>query len=703
MATVLVEPGGLMAGKDVTIRAQALDGTWQTIGGESARGVFPEGVALEADQWGSSVASFDLRRDPRAFWPDITAFTPIEVYVGSSLVWSGRVKETPSQVAQRVMNVQCEGWQFHLDDDIYQRTYVHADLTAWKNAQSLLSSDLTRFTTVGSVGTGAAITIGWAKGGVISTNNCVGVTLDLATPCARRVVVDYERIGGQNDTRLFCLGHNAPDVFAGSDGFFSTPSLDTEPAAGSYTGDSTDPVRYITIYIIYTGAGGTFGADITERLTGIRVFTDTSYESAGVSTLKASTVVRDALSRATLLLSSDLTGITDTSFAMPSYNPDRQTARQAWSSVDAYHDWLKKIDVDRRPIYQAKPSRPIFEVGAWSAINDDDASANSGAEIYNRVDVGFTGPSGAPSVEERFHGQDGTGNFSATDALPFLNPSFDADTIEWSNGGLGTLTRTTTAGEFDTTPAAGKLTVSSGLAGHRGSALTNLVGTAARGRVYRITARIRTDAHPANPFDNPTVTIGAGNPGSTQTILPASTAGAFITVSMLWRPEADVLNPVIVVEAVSDSTHSSVVWIDSLKCEASAASLVDRHGFTRAMSLPVQSTLPDDGIAADAIGDVWLAAHRTTPFRGGVTLVGDESVREILTGRPVGLETLLLNTTELMRFSDRTDPDTAGQGRDGRMAQVSYTPATDTAVVTIDNSRTSFEALAARLAVIQGG
>src|SRR4051812_26005403 len=132
-----------MAGpKDVTVRVASLDGTWTTIGGDRPRGVWPEGVVLEADGWGSSKASFNLRRDPTTFWPDIGAFTPVEVDVASTLVWSGRVSETPARVAQRTMNVQCEGWQYHLDDDLYQRFYVHTKLTEWRDSRSFLTQPL---------------------------------------------------------------------------------------------------------------------------------------------------------------------------------------------------------------------------------------------------------------------------------------------------------------------------------------------------------------------------------------------------------------------------------------------------------------------------------------------------------------------------------------------------------------------------------
>lgn len=103
------------------------------------------------------------------------------------------------------------------------------------------------------------------------------------------------------------------------------------------------------------------------------------------------------------------------------------------------------------------------------------------------------------------------------------------------------------------------------------------------------------------------------------------------------------------------------------------------------------------------IGDTWLGAHRTTPLKGTVEIVGDGGARQILTGASVPPEQLLLKTGDLIRLAHRTDPDyAAGQGRDGRIAEVTYVPATDTATVAIDNRRQNVEALLERLAVVSG-
>jgi hypothetical protein len=653
-----------MAGpKDVTIRVQALDGTWQTMGGETVRGVYPENVSLEADAWGSSSASFTLRRDPRAFFPDIGAFTPVEVDVGSTLVWSGRVRETPSQVAQRTISVQCEGWQFHLDDDVYQHTYVHSDLTAWTDARSLPTTDLAVFVTAGTVQAGdGALVIGFPNGGIVGNNRAAGAVLDLGpNSLAKRVIVDYDNVSFSSGSYTFyCKGSDDPNtiISGGENAFGVDPGLAVSPQGGTFS----TPRRYMSVFIYRTAASGTETADRLVRIKSIKVFADTSYEAGAASVLTASTVVSDALDRATMLLSSDRSGIASTSLHIPEYAPATQTPRQAWTAVDSYHDWLKQIDVNRRPIYMAKPARPLFEVGAHSAIDDDDASANSGAEIYNRVIATGQSASGTPlAVSARP---------TAADTESVVDPGLQSISIAGypTVGSTGASQATWSTGTFRAgfeyiAELVTKNTTGSGI----GSVNTPIFG------VYDPNALDYV-------FGGYSWTLGAG---------------ASIRMVVRWTPKQDW--PATSVILRTNATIQYVV------ISRATPTLADRRSFRRTMQLPISSTLPEDGIAANTIGTVWLADHKTTPFRGSVTLTGDESLREITTGRDVGLEQLLLNTGQLIRFSDRSDPDTGGHGRDGRIAGVSYTPATNTAAVTIDNSRTSFDALLSRLAVVQSG
>jgi hypothetical protein len=676
-----------MAGvKDVVISAQALDGVWDVLGANSARGVFPENVVLEADAWGPSRASFNLRRDPARPWPDIGAFTPIEIEVGGTLVWDGRVQETPSQIAERVINVQCEGWQYHLDDDVYERVYVHNDLTAWKDQRAFLAANLVINSAAGKVqNDNGVITLGWAGGDTIVSNQGVAVTLDLGpSSSARRVVIPWDRTGGQADTLAFVVAHDTADWNVLNENLVASFALNGA-TSGTFTGTTASPRRYVTVLVYYNGPGGAFAADVTLRLRSALVFADAAYESGNASILKASDVALDALTRATVLLSTDRSGMQATSLNIPTFAPSEPlTARQAWERVDAYHDWVKQIAVGRRPIYKPKPSTPIIEVGVWSAATDEDASANSGEDIYNRTVIAGQTPAGQPARVKRA----ATGAFSDPATPQLTNPSFATNLTGWTVRHDGSIVRDT--GVFDTTPAS--MRVTTGTTTEEGGDTTSWTTPLELGGVYQIVARIRREAA-ATAF------VCFLDTYLFDTLLPADLpAGQFATYrsSAFFPTLGSPLAPKLTM-AFNGPAATLLGYIDSIVLYYTKPTLPDRRGFRRTKILPVSNALPPDNVAANVIADTWLSGHKTTPFKGSSTMVGNGAARDILTGEDIPPERLLLKTMELIRFNDRADPDTGGHGRDGRIVGVSYSAATDTAQVTIDNSRASFEALMARL------
>ena len=131
-------------------QVQVLDGTWETWAQVATYG--PRTSRRRRTSSGSRPASFDLKRDPSRPWPDLPPFTPVEVEVDGLVVWEGRTIEAPSRDgAEKVMSVQCEGWQHHLDDDLIDGFYVHRRLADWKDARGYPEENLTLFTTAGSV------------------------------------------------------------------------------------------------------------------------------------------------------------------------------------------------------------------------------------------------------------------------------------------------------------------------------------------------------------------------------------------------------------------------------------------------------------------------------------------------------------------------------------------------------------------------
>lgn len=119
--------------RDAVVRLQEADGTWQTLSADRAVGITAESLQLTSNAYGPDTCTFELHRDPSAAWPDLSSFTPVEVEVGNQLCWSGRIAETQVQDGStRQLSVRCEGWQYHLDDDQINKTYVNRNLGEWK-------------------------------------------------------------------------------------------------------------------------------------------------------------------------------------------------------------------------------------------------------------------------------------------------------------------------------------------------------------------------------------------------------------------------------------------------------------------------------------------------------------------------------------------------------------------------------------------
>jgi hypothetical protein len=137
---------------EAIVRLEALDGVWETCGVDRLRGLHPQGIQPTWNDWGPDGLSFQLHRDPGAIYPDLSAFTPCEVEIGGRVIWDGRVRETPSD--DNAISVQGLGWQYHLDDDTYERVYVHTRLTDWQDLRSYLGCRLDFCTQAGFVETG---------------------------------------------------------------------------------------------------------------------------------------------------------------------------------------------------------------------------------------------------------------------------------------------------------------------------------------------------------------------------------------------------------------------------------------------------------------------------------------------------------------------------------------------------------------------
>ena len=678
--------------KDVSVRLQSLDGVWESCGSDHARGIIPENVELRSDQWGSSRATFDLRRNPKEFWPDIGAFTPVEIEVGGTIVWSGRVSETPVRDStDSVISVQCEGWQAHLDDDLYERIYVHTNLTEWKDARSAPGATLTTLVAAPQVQVGDGVLSLTYQNGTAAAGKAAAI-LDLGpNSTAARVVIDWSLTAGAA-TRSLSFGFGASsDASAAT---LDTISSSTSAVSGTYSYTLSTARRYL--FLIHAASGHTPSADEVAKFTSIQVFASTAYESGASSVLKSDQVVTDALSRASVLFSADRTQITTGTFNIPEFAPSEpRTPRAVWEAVDAFEDRYKKITVDKIPVYKAKPTYPEVEVGAWSGMEFEDSAANSGDDVYSRVIVTGDQPDGTPLRITRSQAQQTGALYTAVSSPAFTNPGFETNTTGWT-ATSSTITRDTAvfdagvaSGRWDNTGASDNLDSDDTIA-------ATLTGTFRAGVTYLIQWRMRASTNTTSWLN---VTLGTAT-DSTYTYAIDTPAGSFKTHQIAWTPTTTVTSGVALTLTNVILRFGVYYYIDECSVKTSTQTIVDRRGFQRTKQLSTSFMLT--AAAAKQIADKWLLSHKTTPFKGKAKLTGNDAIRDITSGRPVAPEQMLLRTGELIRFSDRIDPDTGAQGRDGKIVEASYKVDDNSVELTIDSSRAGFEALLNRLGVVLG-
>lgn len=389
--------------KPVTVRAQALGGQWETIGVDRSAGIWAEALTLESDWWGPSKASFTLKRDARRAFPDLSTYTPIDVLVGEKPVWAGRTGETPTD-GTRSLSVQCDGAQYHLDDDLYEKFYVHSRLGDWKDTRTLLGVNLVNMPNRLSEQAGdGMVVLGCAKGTEWTSNTGVGITLDLG-PAASVEAMSYifDRYSNATVTGsslyLYARVSATPDPLVAPFAELTPRPLAT--TTGATVADTFPSARrYVHLFVWNTGSTFTAGDDVTVRIKAATVYADSDYLNvAGFAQLKASDVLGDdAFIAATPLLSADRSRIAATSTNLNDfYVQGPKAPREYATNANAYHNYKIGVDARRRMVFQPRPSTPIYEIGEWSGASISDLSANSGDAIYDRVIVQSTAPDGTP-------------------------------------------------------------------------------------------------------------------------------------------------------------------------------------------------------------------------------------------------------------------------------------------------------------------
>ena len=734
-----------MQSADAVVRLQALDGAWETCGSDRRVGVVPEDIQLQANEWGPDTASFTLKRIASALWPDLSAFTPVEVEIGGVVVWDGFITQTPTTEADGgSVSVQCKGWQYHLDDDSFEKIWTHSSLPDWKDARSCGNIDLSYFRASGTVTTeNGAIVMGWSIGDNLANNTYLGVVFD-AGPDSEIAAASFNYLvptgtamaSGTGNLCVYMRAYDTIETVGSGGGYAATEwtgsytsgssqisfaDINTGGTGGSGNlgGTFSSPGRYVMIALRWVGTSGALsGNDLMFQIKNATLTTDaTKYLPSvghnGANGVVDGTLASDVLSGAldyAPLLSTATTKVTPTSFKIPHFGSvtGGKTPREYITAANSYEDQVVKLAPGRVLTSIDRPTTPSIAAGAWGGTVFADASANSSDEVYNKVVVEGSGADGEPLRVDRYSSALASPSSYTVATSSVATPTTTSSVTGWTAAGGGTFTANTSGGLWQT------LNIASTLSGSFASRFTFRAGVPYTLNYSFNQAAILYDYGLATPpytgeirMVYPSVRFGSISTSDYASV-PISFSKAFQDCTIVWRPAADYnYNQVNFQFAMNGaagpwpysgisgySYNFGTVRVDST---TSLGSLPDRRGFLRTKRL--QSSAPLTVAAAQRIGDAYLTSHKAIPLKGSVT-VQPGGIRDYNTSAAIHPSQLLLKTGELIHLSHRTDPDTGAHGRDGQVASVTYTHATQSADLAIDSQRNRFEALLERLAVV---
>lgn len=286
-----------------TVRIQREDGTWETLGTGQARGLTPEGMRPTANSWGSDKLSFDLKRDPGIPWPDLRALTPVEYEVEGQLVWSGRVTDTPMmEGADRKVTVNCDGWQYHLDDQPYRRLYASIDFGNWKDIRES-NMDPARLDYSAQVGVQEGkLMIGYPASSVNTQTNLAGMYFDAGPDpqhWIQRASFEWtnKNVSGGWSLNFYFTDDPQALISGVASQYQMVAGATWSTLSSPLAGTATRPFRYFVVYFVYTGTTGTTTVDYQAAFSRANLYGAGNYESHGVSAVTADAVMKDALSK----------------------------------------------------------------------------------------------------------------------------------------------------------------------------------------------------------------------------------------------------------------------------------------------------------------------------------------------------------------------------------------------------------------------
>lgn len=382
-----------------TVRIKPPNASWIVAGTEDQAGFVPEGISATSNQWGSDSFTCTIKRDQTVPWSDLAPFSPLELEVGGVVVWSGYCWQTPASGPYSI-GVSARGWQYHLDDDQVLKFFVHAALNDWFDQGSV--GNVTNYNGHWGgggprIGNGAISFIG-NPNAAMTAGDRIGVTLDLGYQGGsntRRISVDWASSNNDANTFFFARAHSDPNEVNSA---FISDAFNFTLASGAGTttsGTFVTGYRYVSLFLFANTTHALPAAGVWFKISGVRIYDSTAYESGGQSILKASDVIKAALPTAPLL--DQGTGlITSTTFSIPMLAPQGyQTPRQFMQAANAFHDWMLQVNPQRQVVFQAMPTAPVVETNGLGGAVFTDAALNSGEDVYNKVITQAQGPDGS--------------------------------------------------------------------------------------------------------------------------------------------------------------------------------------------------------------------------------------------------------------------------------------------------------------------
>jgi hypothetical protein len=386
------------------VRVLPRGGRWEYLGQDRYVGRGPEQLSYDFDRWGPNNLTFQIDRDPNIDQGDLQEFTPIEVIRGERIVWSGRTMETPGS-ASKSISVKAAGWQYHMDDQTFSKTYVHSDMTQFKDIKDYPGTltGLSQATSNESVNVGVGeIEIRADADYVINNGGHGAAVLDLGPGnTGAYAFVDPNQLSqpiapGAPTFELRIRASNAPDNKTSAGGGWAAGNFTD---VGVMTGASVPPIgtgiagsmgnrRYLHIIWKVTNSptnpvqSGNF-----VRIEAVNVFGNSAWQASNVSNLHANDVLSDILQYVPQL-QQDSSRIAVTTFDIPhlAFGTEEKTPREVAEMVNAYHGYRLRVSPDRYLEFVQQANRPGLVVNTNDqGVTFQDASTNSGSDVYSRV------------------------------------------------------------------------------------------------------------------------------------------------------------------------------------------------------------------------------------------------------------------------------------------------------------------------------